>query len=305
MSFTSDVKNEISKKRTSKIEYIAELSAIFRNIAEIGDYVRLTTENSSLARRIYDLIKKLYDVNVSVTVRRGYNFSKKYIYILEIKRKKEYILNDLNIVVNNKYMTVPSQYLLDDEPSIRSYLRGLFLAVGSVNNPKTSRYHLEFVVSDQEYAIFINSLLNQYNLNSKYLKRENKYMIYIKGAEKISDFLKIIDAPNAVLYYEEIRVIRNEKNNTNRLNNCEQANVDKMIETANNQIKDIQILLDAGLIETLDEKLQVVCLYRKKYPDVSLKELSEIITVETGTKITKSGIYHRLNKIHEISSRIK
>ncbi len=305
MSFTSDVKNEISKKRTSKIEYIAELSAIFRNIAEIGDYVRLTTENSSLARRIYDLIKKLYDVNVSVTVRRGYNFSKKYIYILEIKRKKEYILNDLNIVVNNKYMTVPSQYLLDDEPSIRAYLRGLFLAVGSVNNPKTSRYHLEFVVSDQEYAIFINSLLNQYNLNSKYLKRENKYMIYIKGAEKISDFLKIIDAPNAVLYYEEIRVIRNEKNNTNRLNNCEQANVDKMIETANNQIKDIQILLDAGLIETLDEKLQVVCLYRKKYPDVSLKELSEIITVETGTKITKSGIYHRLNKIHEISSRIK
>ena len=174
-----------------------------------------------------------------------------------------------------------------------------------MNNPKTSRYHLEFVVSDQEYAIFINSLLNQYNLNSKYLKRENKYMIYIKGAEKISDFLKIIDAPNAVLYYEEIRVIRNEKNNTNRLNNCEQANVDKMIETANNQIKDIQILLDAGLIETLDEKLQVVCLYRKKYPDVSLKELSEIITVETGTKITKSGIYHRLNKIHEISSRIK
>ena len=305
MSFTSDVKNEISKKRTSKIEYIAELSAIFRNIAEINDFIKLTTENSSLARRIYDLIKKLYDVNVIVTVRRGYNFSKKYIYILEIKRKKEYILNDLNIVVNNNYMTIPSQYIIDDESSIRAYLRGLFLAVGSVNNPKTSRYHLEFVVSNQEYAMFINNLLNQYNLNSKYLKRENKYMIYIKGAEKISDFLKLIDAPNAVLYYEEIRVLRNEKNNTNRLNNCEQANVDKMIETANNQIKDIKILIEAGLIETLDEKLKVVSLYRKKYPDVSLKELSEIITIETGSKITKSGIYHRLNKIHEIANKIK
>ena len=305
MSFTSEVKNEISKKRTSKIEYIAELSAIFRNIAEINDFIKLTTENSSLARRIYDLIKKLYDVNVIVTVRRGYNFSKKYIYILEIKRKKEYILNDLNIVVNNNYMTIPSQYIIDDESSIRAYLRGLFLAVGSVNNPKTSRYHLEFVVSNQEYAMFINNLLNQYNLNSKYLKRENKYMIYIKGAEKISDFLKLIDAPNAVLYYEEIRVLRNEKNNTNRLNNCEQANVDKMIETANNQIKDIKILIEAGLIETLDEKLKVVSLYRKKYPDVSLKELSEIITIETGSKITKSGIYHRLNKIHEIANKIK
>ena len=97
----------------------------------------------------------------------------------------------------------------------------------------------------------------------------------------------------------------NEKNNTNRLNNCEQANVDKMIETANNQLKEIKMLENEGLIDTLDEKLQVVCLYRKKYPDVSLKELSEIITVETGNKITKSGIYHRLNKIHDLAIKIK
>ena len=305
MSFTSDVKNEISKRRTDKIEYISELSAIFRNIAEIGETVKLTTESSSLARRIYDLIKLLYDVNIIVTVRRGYNFSKKYIYILEIKRKKEYILEDLNIVIKNKYLNIPNQYLLDDENSLRAYLRGLFLAVGSVNDPKTSRYHLEFVVDNEEYASYVNNLLNRYNLNSKYLKRENKYMVYIKGAEKISDFLKIIDAPNAVLYYEEIRVLRNEKNNTNRLNNCEQANVDKMIETASNQISDIKALENEGLFDVLDEKLQVVCIYRKKYPDISLKELSEIITLETGNKITKSGLYHRLNKIHNLATKIK
>ena len=301
MSFTSDVKNEISKRRTDKIEYISELSAIFRNIAEIGETVKLTTESSSLARRIYDLIKLLYDVNIIVTVRRGYNFSKKYIYILEIKRKKEYILEDLNIVIKNKYLNIPNQYLLDDENSLRAYLRGLFLAVGSVNDPKTSRYHLEFVVDNEEYASYVNNLLNQYNLNSKYLKRENKYMVYIKGAEKISDFLKIIDAPNAVLYYEEIRVLRNEKNNTNRLNNCEIANQEKTIATGLKQLEDIKYLEDNDLLPLLDEKIKEVITYRLKYPETSYQELADIISQETNHKISKSGINHYFRKIRQLA----
>ena len=305
MSFTGTVKSEISKKKSSKAEYIAELSALFRNLAEIRDTIKLTTENPVLARRIFELLKSLYDIHASVTVRRGYNFSKNYIYILEIRRRKDFILEDLSIMKNNQYQNIPNDYLIDDDTTMKAYLRGVFLAVGSINDPKTSRYHLELVVDQVEYANFINELLNQYELNCKVLKRENKYMVYIKEAEKISDFLRLMGASNAVLYYEEIRVLRNQKNNTNRLNNCEQANVDKMIETATHQIEDIKKLEKEGLLDVLDEKLQVVCLYRKKYPDVSLKELSEIITLETGHKISKSGIYHRLNKIHDLAIKIK
>ena len=176
---------------------------------------------------------------------------------------------------------------------------------GSINDPKKSRYHLEFLVENKEYAEFINDSLNKYQLNSKVLKRETKYMIYIKEAEKISDFLRIINAFNAVMYYEDIRIYRDHKNMTNRLNNCEQANVDKMIETANNQIKDIELINDKVGLELLNEKEEIVAQYRMKYKDVSIQELSEIISLETGKKITKSGVYHRLKKISELAEKLK
>jgi len=130
-------------------------------------------------------------------------------------------------------------------------------------------------------------------------------MIYVKEAEKISDFLRIIKAINAVFYYEDIRIYRDHKNMTNRLNNCEQANVDKIIETANNQLKDIEIIENYDALDLLDEKTKETINYRKKYPEVSLTELSEIISIETGKEITKSGIYHRMNKVKALAKKIK
>ena len=294
MSFTSTVKNEVSKLEINNVEKIAELEAILANGAILEDnIIKITTENASVSRRIFNLIKDIYHIIPNIIVRRSLNFSKKYLYILYIKNK--------NIDLSNK---IPKDYIIDDEESIRAYLRGLFLMSGSINDPKTSRYHLEFLVNDEKYAFFISDLINKYNLNSKVLKRETKYMIYIKEAEKISDFLRLINAYNAVMYYEDIRIYRDHKNMTNRLNNCEQANVDKIIETASKQIKDIEIINKVGL-DLLDEKEQVVALYRLKYKDVSLLELSEIISIETGKKITKSGIYHRLKKISNLADKLK
>ena len=294
MSFTSTVKNEVSKLEINNVEKIAELEAILANGAILEDnIIKITTENASVSRRIFNLIKDIYHIIPNIIVRRSLNFNKKYLYILHIKSK--------NIDLSNK---IPKDYIIDDEESIRAYLRGLFLMSGSINDPKTSRYHLEFLVNDEKYAFFISDLLNKYNLNSKVLKRETKYMIYIKEAEKISDFLRIINAYNAVMYYEDIRIYRDHKNMTNRLNNCEQANVDKVIETASKQIKDIELINQVGL-DLLDEKEQIVALYRLKYKDVSLLELSEIISMETGKKITKSGIYHRFKKISELADKLK
>lgn len=294
MSFTSTVKNEVSKLEINNIEKIAELNAILANNAILEDnIIKITTENASVSRRIFNLIKDLYHVIPNIIVRRSLNFNKKYLYILHIKNK--------NIDISNK---IPEDYIIDDDESVRAYLRGVFLMSGSINDPKTSRYHLEFLVNDEKYAYFINDLLNKYSLNSKVLKRETKYMIYIKEAEKISDFLRIINAYNAVMYYEDIRIYRDHKNMTNRLNNCEQANVDKVIETASKQIKDIELINQVGL-DLLDEKEQIVALYRLKYKDVSLLELSEIISMETGKKITKSGIYHRFKKISELADKLK
>ena len=300
MSFTSTVKNEISKLDIIEVEKVSELSAIIKNIGTINNTIKIVSENASVSRRIFSLVKDLYHVPVKVTVRKGYNFSKSLIYMLEINEKTDFIVSDLSLDTN-----IPKEYLYDDEDLARSYLRGLFLSTGSINDPKTARYHLEFIVSNLDYAIFISNLLNKFNLNSKYIKRDNKYMIYIKEAEKISDFLIIMQATNALFYYEDIRIYRDHKNMTNRLNNCEQANVDKMIETATKQINEINKIIEIGGLDLLDEKTKEVATYRLKYPEVSLLELSEIISLETGKAITKSGIYHRFKKIEELANRIK
>jgi len=300
MSFTSIVKNEISKLDTNDTENISELSAIIRNIGNISNSIKITSENASVSRRIFNLVKDIYNITPKVIVRRGYNFNKNYIYILEINNKVDYIINDLSLNTN-----IPKVYIYDDPELKKAYLRGLFLSSASINDPKKSRYHLEFVVDNKEYATFISKLLNEYYLNSKVLKRENKYMIYIKEAEKIGDFLRIMDAINSLFYYEDIRIYRDHKNMTNRLNNCEQANVDKMIETANKQINEINKIISIGGLDLLDEKTKEAASYRLKYPEVSLNELSEIITLETGKAITKSGLHHRFKKISVLAERIK
>ena len=172
---------------------------------------------------------------------------------------------------------------------------------GSLNDPKTSRYHLEFLINDTMYAKFLNELLNNNNLNSKILHRKKGYMIYIKEAEKISDFLRLIRAYNGVMYYEEIRVYREKINMTNRLNNCEQANVEKMVATSNKLINDIKLLRENYMFDLLDDKVKESAVYREKYPETSLLELSKIMTMETGSNITKSCLNHRFRKIKELA----
>ena len=299
MSFTSEVKNEVSKLDFTEAENIAELSALITTTAEIDTTIKITTENASVARKIFYTIKQIFDINVKITVRKGFNFQKKYLYILEITKNIDNILETLGIENN-----ITSKYIYDDEETLRAYIRGIFLGCGSINDPKKSRYHLEFLVPTKEKANQINKLLNKYNLGSKILQRESRYMVYIKGSEKISDFLRLISASNALLYYENIRIYRDHKNMTNRLNNCEQANVEKMIQSAQNEVKIIEKLKEKDMFDLLDEKDKLIATYRLKYPESSLQELSEIISIETSTKLTKSGIYHRLRKIKELGQKI-
>lgn len=164
---------------------------------------------------------------------------------------------------------------------------------------------MELLVTKPKEAVFVQKLLNIFDLNAKILNREKGYMIYIKEAEKISDFLKIIGASKAVMYYENIRIYRDQKNKTNRLNNCEQANMDKIIQTATTQLEEIEIIEKNDGIMLLDDKVREVLKYRKKYPEASLKELAEIISMETNKPITKSGLNHRLKKIKELAENLR
>ena len=305
MSYTIRIKEEISNIENNESEKIAELSGYIRNNATITkEKVTMTTENKFLVERVTNLLKDLYQTTTLVDIIENLNFSKKELYQITLEDKK--VLINLGVVdQNDKYLETVPNYIVGGNEEIRGYLRGVFQATGSINDPKTSRYHMELLVNEPKEAVFVQKLLNLFDLNAKILNREKGYMIYIKEAEKISDFLKILGANNAVMYYENVRVYRDKKNKTNRLNNMEQANMDKVIETATSQLEDIQIIEENDGIVLLDDKIKEALEYRKKYPETSLKELAEIISLETNKSITKSGLNHRLRKIKELADNFR
>ncbi len=306
ISFTSNVKNEVASYDGDRSENLAMLSAIIRNSGKYdNNNITIITENSKVAKRIYLLFLNIYNVPVTIDDKEN-SFNRNRLYVVKVTGDISFILKDLSIVDDNMhYLKVVNSYLMDSENEKRAYLKGIFLSCGSVNDPKTSRYHLEFFINNEEEALFINNLLNGYYLNSKVILKDKKYMVYVKEAEKIGDFLRIINASQAVMYYEDIRIYRDHKNMTNRLNNMEQANIEKTINTCNSQIKDINYIMEKLGIDFLDDKLKDACTYRLKYPESSLQELSSIMSLEIGKSITKSGLNHRFRKIKEIASKLK
>ena len=306
MSYTTEIKKEISSIISTKSEMIAELSGFIRNNGVIeNNILSLTTENEFTVERLKNFFQNLYEVNLEIEVKDNVNFSKKKLYSLKLTTKTSLILKDVGYYDNtDNYLEVPPTYIVGANEEIRAYLRGVFLCTGSINNPKTSRYHMELLISSPNEAVFIQKLLNIFDLNAKILTRDKGYMIYLKEAEKISDYIKILGANEAVLYFENAKIYREKKNQTNRLNNCEQANLDKVFQTAASQLAQIDIIEEKGAIDLLDEKVLEALTYRKKYPETSLKELSQIISVETGNKITKSGLNHRFRKIKELAERL-
>ena len=300
MSFTSNIKNEISSIEYGESEKMAELSAILNIGVKIyEDKFEIYTENISVARRIYLLIKEIYHVEIDMDT--GYNSLRgNKLVLLSVHDKIDLILSDLCIQKNNERIYVPDNYLVDEEHDKQAYLRGVFMICGSINDPKTSRYHLEFVISNEDTANYVNNLLNEFYFNSKVIKRDKNYMVYIKESEKISDFIKLLNAKTSLFYYEDIRIYRDHKNMTNRLNNCEQANVDKMIQASSEQLELIRKLRETRDFDLLEQGIKDICIYKEKYPESSMAELAEIISTETERPITKSGINHRFRKIKEM-----
>ena len=300
MTFSTTMKVEITKNSISRIEIRSELYAMIRYDAKITkECISLVFENASVARRLFKNLKELFNININIIVRNQKRFRIKQIYILEVKEKITEILESLNIYENGKKIDMKEEYLETFEEKI-AYLKGSFLVTGSINDPSTSGYHVEFVLITKKDALFIQKILSYINLEAKVLKRANRYMVYLKSAEMISDLIRAFEATNALFYFEDIRIYRDHKNMVNRLNNCEIANQEKTTETGMKQLQIIQYLKEKDLVELLDEKTQIVLTYREKYPESSYLELAEIITMETGYKIGKSGINHHMIKMRKL-----
>lgn len=269
-----------------------------------GLSLTLRTENAKIASKLHKLLKDLYQPHIEFRVSRKMKLKKNNIYILMVSKARE-ILEDLYMMEGIGNQSIPDSRLLGNDDQKRAYLAGVFLACGSVNNPNTSNYHLEMSVNEEEFASFIVSLMNNYELNAKIIKRRNKFIIYLKSAEKIGDFLRAIGASQSVMDFEMTRIDRSMANTVNRWNNCDIANEVKAMSASSAQIADIAYVIDKAGIEILDDKTRQVALLRLDNPELTLNELAEVYLDKTGKTISKSGLHHRFAKIKEEAHKLK
>lgn len=304
MTYTTRIKEEIVKSDINKSEKICELSGYIRFAAVIKDTISISLENASVTRRIYKHIKEIFNIQPRITIRNQKRFRIKQIYILEINEKVEYILHFLNITENKKKI-LPTEYFLTNKEEKIAYLQGIFLASGTINDPASSGYHLEIVTNMSREAVYVTNLFRELGIMAKHIKRNSKYMVYIKNAEVISEIIRMFKATTSYFYFEDIRIYRDHKNMVNRLNNCEIANQEKTINTGLKQLEDIKYLKENDLYSLLDDSTRIVLDYREKYPETSLKELADIISLETDYTIGKSGVNHHFIKIRNLIKKHK
>ena len=187
-----------------------------------------------------------------------------------------------------------------DEQLARLCIREAFIKSGSMNDPN-KKYHLEIMFKTKKKAEEMQKLLNNFNINAKIIKREKDYMLYLKDGEEISEFLALIGANSSVIKFEEIRVLKETRNDINRLVNCETANLNKTINAAVKQIEDIKLIKKKRKFSSLPENLQEIAELRVANPDVSLLELGKMLKEPIG----KSGVNHRLKKISEVAEDLR
>ncbi|WP_342388539.1 DNA-binding protein WhiA [Salinicoccus bachuensis] len=307
MSFASEMKNELTRIEVDTCCMKSELSALIKMNGALSHFngewiINIQTENAAIARRIFSLIRTLYGVEIELLVRRKMKLKKNNVYISRIKKDSRKVLEDLDIMKEGVLSHEISDTVKEKECCIRSYLRGAFLAGGSVNNPETSAYHLEIFSLYEEHAQSLTELMNGYQLNAKFIERKRGYITYLKEAEKIAEFLSLIGGYQALLKFEDIRIVRDMRNSVNRLVNCETANLNKTISAAMRQVENIQFIDEEIGLEELPERLREIARLRVEHQDVSLKELGEMMS--TGV-ISKSGVNHRLRKLDRIADKLR
>ncbi|TWT24332.1 DNA-binding protein WhiA [Planomicrobium sp. CPCC 101110] len=309
MSFASETKKEMTQIEVDDCCGKAELSALIRMNGTLSFSNRqlsldIQTENAAIARRIYTMLKRFYAVYpVELLVRKKMRLKKNNVYICRIREGSKHILEDLAILSEGfQFQHEIDKMLVEKNCCKRAYLRGAFLAGGSVNNPETSSYHLEIYSLYKDHADSLVELMNKFHLNSKTIERKKGFVTYLKEAEKISDFFSITGAHSALLKFEDVRIIRDMRNSVNRLVNCETANLNKTIDAALRQVENIRFIDNAIGIDQLPERLREIARLRVEFQDITLKELGEMVS---SGNVSKSGVNHRLRKIDEIAESLR
>lgn len=310
MSFSSELKEELSKISNHNNECckMAELAGyLITNcnvVKENGEFIlKMTTENSSAIKRVYNAFNKIYGIEPITNVTRE-TTDNGMLFELYVSDKK-----DLQKIFENSLINIDAnlQIVIDDKGKIKekeccmkAFLRGVFLGTGSITTPENAN-HLEIVLNNVENANFINSILHELGVNAKIIKRKKSTVLYLKDAEEISKFLIIVGSSISLLSYEQTRVMKEYRNDMNRKINCEVANMDKVATAASNQLNDIMLIKSKNRFMELSKELQDVALLREKNPEASLEKIGEMLE----QRLSKAGVSHRFKRIKQIADELR
>lgn len=313
MSFSSRVKDELSRQISSARHCeIAEIAAILSlcgkvHIDEDESYsIRIHTENVAVARKYFTLLKKAFNIRADISIRRNAYLKKNRTYTVLIRDSEDAVrvleacklLDEYGDIKED--MSVVKNMIIQNNCCRRAFIRGAFLAAGSISDPEKF-YHLEIVCTSHEKAKQLQAIIITFKVDAKIVVRKKYYVVYIKEGSQIVEMLGIMEANVAFMELENIRIIKEMRNSVNRQVNCETANINKTVSAAVKQLSDITYIRNTVGFDYLPDTLADIARERLERPDATLKELGETLSPSVG----KSGVNHRLRKICAIAEALR
>ena len=313
MSFSSKVKEELSKDCNNPRHCcIAETAAIISMCGKVifdeKDRVRIEihTENVTVARKYFTLLKKTYNINTDISIRHSSSLNKSRSYILSVNDDEtaRKILMTCRLMkpfgVIEEDFSISDSLIIQRECCKRAFIRGAFLASVSVSDP-VKTYHFEIVCLSEAKAKQLQMIMETFNINARVIKRRKYFVVYVKDSSQVVDLLNIMGAYNALMDMENVRIVKDLRNNVNRKVNCETANINKTVSAAVKQIEDIRFIQMSSAFDELPESLQEMAELRVRYPEATLAELGQLLDTPVG----KSGVNHRLKKISLFADELR
>lgn len=300
MSFTTTVKEELIHLSASDQ---TELSAIIKLAGSLGLAnqslnLSITTENAKIARYIYALIEDTYHIIPEIKYHQKTNLKKNRVYTVYLDKQVDKLLADLKLA--DSFFGIETgieQQIMSDDDAGRAYLKGAFLAAGTVRDPESGKYQLEIYSVYLDHAQDLAQLMHKFMLDAKVIERKNGAVTYLQKAEDIMDFLIIIGAMSCKEEFEAVKLLREARNDINRANNAETANIAKTITASMRTINNIIKIMDTIGLDSLPIELQQIAQMRVANPDYSLQQIADSLDFA----ITKSGVNHRLRKINKLA----
>lgn len=303
MSFTIQVKEELLRQEVwqkSELAALIKLSGSL-GLASKGLTLSITTENAKIARHIYEMLYQLYQIKADIRHHQRTNLRKNRIYTVFLEEGVNALLDDLHLA--DSFFGIEtgiSPEILKNEVNSQFYIRGAFLASGSIKDPDKGKYQLEITSVYSDHAYDLAKLLQSFLLDAKVIERSKGAVTYLQRAEDIMDFLLVIGAENAKTEFENVKILRETRNDLNRATNAEAANIARTVSASMKTIHNIERIMETIGLDQLPLDLQEIAQLRVKYPDYSIQQLAASLT----HPVTKSGANHRLRKINKIAEEL-